>query len=258
MTIIYQPSGRAREYADWAANLFRGCPHQCAYCFAPSMLRMQKYEFHKAAVPRKDIISRLRKSAGEQAEARQVHLCFTCDPYPTVFDYVANGQRAVIADAIAILKHAGHTVQILTKGGTESTQDFDLLDERDEYAATLTLDNNEESRLWEPHAALPGDRIEALDVAASYGITTWASLEPVIFPEQSLAMLEAALDVGISKAKIGPLNYKSRLPQWLSSQVPEDIDWSAFAAKAQEMCGDYGAECYLKNDMRALLEQGAE
>ena len=253
MTIIYQPSGRAAEYADWAANLFRGCPHGCAYCFAPSMLRMQKYEFHKVAIPRKDILARLRKSAESQAESRLVHLCFTCDPYPTIRSGPFPDQRYITRRAIATLKTHGHSVQILTKGGLRSIGDFDLLDEDDEYATTLTLFNDADSRLWEPHAALPIGRLDALVAAHSRGIPTWASLEPVIFPEQSLAMLERALEAGISKAKIGPLNYKGRLPKWLSSQVPDDIDWAAFVATAQEMCSDYGAECYLKNDMHALL-----
>jgi len=253
MSVIYQPSGRAREYADWACNLFRGCPHGCAYCFAPSVLRMKKYDFHKGAVPKKDILKRLDASASSQEESRLVHLCFTCDPYPRAIGSLSPDTHKITRTAIDMLKHYGHSVQILTKGGMESTADVIYLDERDEYAATLTLDNDEESRLWEPFAAFPGDRIEALNVATSFGVTTWASLEPVIFPEQSLMLLGRALEVGISKAKIGPLNYIGRLPKWLVASLPEHIDWSAFVAKAREMCRDYGAECILKNDLKVLI-----
>ena len=34
--LIYEPSGRAREYAPLALNLYNGCPHGCTYCYAPA------------------------------------------------------------------------------------------------------------------------------------------------------------------------------------------------------------------------------
>ena len=35
--IIYRPSGAAQEYAPFAANLYLGCSHGCAYCYAARM-----------------------------------------------------------------------------------------------------------------------------------------------------------------------------------------------------------------------------
>lgn len=255
MSIIYQPSGRAAEYADWACNLFKGCPHQCAYCFAPSVLRMSKYEFHQGARERKDLLKRLQSDAANLHNRERIHLCFTTDPYPLIRSYPPPDQRSITREAIQILKREGLGVQILTKGGMESTSDLDLLDGSDEYATTLTLDNDEESRLWEPHAALPNDRLEALYYAVSYGVTAWASLEPVIYPEQSLYMLERALETGISKVKVGPLNYKGRLPKWLRDQVPEleAADWRDFANEVRLQCRRWSVECILKNDLKALI-----
>ncbi len=261
MSVIYQPSGRAREYAEWACNLFRGCPHQCKYCFAPDVLRrtgITRYEFHKRAVPRKNILDQLRKCAASQPERRMVHLCFTCDPYPRATGSLSPETHHITRSAIYILKDNDHGVQILTKGGMASTADLHLLDEHDEYATTLTLDNEAESRLWEPFAALPSDRIDALNYATSTGVTTWASIEPVIFPSQSLHLLEAALMVGVSKVKIGPLNYKERLPKWLQASLPEHIDWRAFVASAREMCRGWGAECILKNDLKKLIGESVD
>ena len=31
--IIYQPAGRAQEYAKWAANFYNGCSGRCTYCY---------------------------------------------------------------------------------------------------------------------------------------------------------------------------------------------------------------------------------
>ena len=38
MKPIYQPKGAAREYGDYALNIYTGCPHRCYYCFAPNVL----------------------------------------------------------------------------------------------------------------------------------------------------------------------------------------------------------------------------
>jgi DNA repair photolyase len=258
MSVIYQPAGRAREYAEWACNLFRGCPHACAYCYVPDVLRrtgITRYEFHREAVPRNNILRQLELDA-QKMSPRMVHLCFTCDPYPTVRSYPPPDQRTITRQAIHILKDAGHRVQILTKGGMDSISDLDLLDDGDEYATTLTFIDENDSRLWEPGAALPQDRLDALWTAQKHGIEPWASLEPVIYPEQSLDLLYAVIQLGVSKVKVGPLNYKNKLPKWLADTVPTDIDWSEFAATVQAACDRAGVECILKEDMKKLAGLG--
>ena len=47
MKPIYEPKGKAKEYGDYAINIYTGCPHECFYCFAPSVLRKVKDDFHK-------------------------------------------------------------------------------------------------------------------------------------------------------------------------------------------------------------------
>ena len=81
--IIYEPTGRALEYSLLAANLYRGCPHGCRYCYAPGALHVSREAFHGAACPRPGMLEALqhdaRKISGDQ---RRILLCFTCDPYP--------------------------------------------------------------------------------------------------------------------------------------------------------------------------------
>jgi len=209
-----------------------------------------RYEFHKEAVPRKNILKQLECDAARM-DPVMVHLCFTCDPYPYPNAVDSGDPWLVTHNAVTILKEHGHSVQILSKGGMAAQYDFDLLGPGDEYAATLTFSKNADSRLWEPHAALPVERIEALRIAKGTGITTWASLEPVIYPDQSLQMLTHALEAGVSKVKVGPLNYKDKLPRWLADTVP-DVDWRAFADKVQSQCDAFGVECILKDDLKKL------
>ena len=39
---IYAPKGQALEYAPLAANPYRGCGHKCAYCYVPTVIKMDR------------------------------------------------------------------------------------------------------------------------------------------------------------------------------------------------------------------------
>jgi len=260
--VIYRPKGRAGEYADWACNPYRGCPHGCAYCFSPDVLRrtgITRYQFRRDLEIRKNIVARVQRDLKKVPEEIMVHLSFTCDPYPNysvlgaaqVMNFV---RQHVTRNVIQAIKDTGRNTQILTKGRTEhAIGDLDLLDEHDQFGVTLTLDNVDDSRLWEPHAASPQERIVNLEWAHRFGIFTWVSLEPIIYPEQSLHVLEMALSkVPIDLVKAGPLNYKERLPRWLASTIP-DVDWKKFVLDLERLCQEGGTELYLKDDLKALL-----
>lgn len=42
MKPLYVPKGKAKEYGDYAVNIYTGCPHRCYYCFAPNVLHRDK------------------------------------------------------------------------------------------------------------------------------------------------------------------------------------------------------------------------
>ena len=56
MKPIYIPKGKAKEYGDYAINIYTGCPHRCYYCFAPSVLHRDREAFHGHIEPRPGII----------------------------------------------------------------------------------------------------------------------------------------------------------------------------------------------------------
>ncbi len=163
MAVIYQPAGRAREYADWACNLYRGCSHGCIYCYAPAVLKTSRGDF-AASKPRANILEELTKDVKKLKTPTEIHLCFTCDPYQP------EEETALITrQALGIIKGGGHSVRILTKAGSLAQRDFMFLDSRDWFGVTLTCDNPEDSAKWEPKAAMPHERIMNLAAAKLLG-----------------------------------------------------------------------------------------
>jgi len=193
--ILYTPSGRAGAYANggYAANIFKGCTHGCKYCYVPDFLKMnreQRKAFKEKVPPAPDVLERITKDLKKLGKLPEpVFLCFTCDPYPSYpVDSVGN---MYTRDIIEIILNSDNAVNILTKAGTRATRDFDIIetDRRCKIGATLTFFDEALSREWEPEASAPINRVEMLRIAKAHGITTWASIEPVIVPSESLKII---------------------------------------------------------------------
>lgn len=229
MKPIYEPKGKAKEYGDCAINIYTGCPHECFYCFAPSVLRKVKDDFHKCVEPRKNIVEEVKKQIErEHITGKLIHLCFTCDPYPCGYDTTPT------KEIIKAIKESGNNVQILTKG--DGSRDFDLLDENDWYGITLDGIGNGRNPFWK-------SRVDALAEAHSKGINTWVSFEPVTNERQFFIELQL-VSLMVDRVKIGKLNYH-----------PSDIDWKSFGEKAEALCKSLGIDYYIKDGLRAEMNK---
>jgi len=238
MSIIYQPSGRAREYCQLAANLYKGCGHGCKYCYAPAAIRADRDKFYRNPEPRKDVINLLEKDAGKFQTRGPVLLCFTCDPYQPI-----EGECEVTKQAIRLLRSNGISLEILTKGGKRAERDLHMLGAGDKIGSTLTLINNADSLEWEPGAALPAERFAMLKKAHEMGISTWASLEPVIDPEQTLEIIRQTHEY-VDLFKVGTMNHHPH---------SKTIDWHKFAKQAVALLEKLNCSYYIKQDLRAYL-----
>lgn len=242
--VIYETKGKAREYCELSANLYRGCSHGCVYCYAPSATYRQREDFYNNVTPRNNILKQLEKDAVElqrSGETRSVLLSFTTDPYQKL-----DVKEKLTRNAIKILHSHNLKVTILTKGGRRSERDFDLLSSRPElssYGVTLVFSDESLRQEIEPGAAPTQERITALEVAHCLGIHTWASFEPVWTAEQSLELMKEAIDY-IDLFKIGKLNYH---PQ---SKL---VDWKQFAHDAIKLMKDNNKNYYIKDDLRKFL-----
>ena len=239
MKPIYIPSGKAKEYGDYAINIYTGCPHRCYYCFAPSVLRKDREAFHSCVEPRKDIYkATMAQIDKEHITGKTIHLCFTCDPYPVGVDSIMT--RGIIK----LLKNAGNHVQILTKNGIGAQRDFDLLDENDWFGVTYAGYKTSPvvPPIEEPNAGWPIDRFRALVLAKSKGIKTWVSCEPVFDAESIYRLIETGAYIDLFK--IGKLNYH-----------PSNVDWARFGQVAEERCKEYGRNYYIKDSLRREMEK---
>ncbi len=238
--VIYQPRGAALEYSPLAANLYKGCPHRCKYCYAPNCLRRNREEYGQAYGPREKVLDKIQRDLIDmkaERDNRKVLFCFTCDPYPGEYD-----DNVYTQHALELFKAYNQPFQLLTKGGMKAARDFHLYKKTDDFAVTLTLLDEAQSLEWEPGAAVPKERIASLRKAKEKGIKTWVSFEPVLDPEQVYKLYELT-EGFVDLYKIGKLNH-----------YKNDTDWRAFGLAMIEKCERDGKEYIIKDALAAYLK----
>jgi len=238
LTQIYEPKGRAREYSPLAFNIYGRCAHECLYCYASRMTGQ------RSCAPRWGAIGKLTAEVSRAREGlfpfrieKQCLLSFLCDPYPPEeMEHEATKTVLRLLAGIA-------PVAVLTKGGDRALRDLDLYAEFAspvKVGATLTFQDSDKSSKWEPKAGSPQSRVQMLAAFHDAGVKTFASFEPVIEPDESLAIMETALPY-LDEIKIG---------KWNHDQRANATDWHSFLSRALALARPTGVAIYVKDDLR--------
>ncbi len=257
MRIIYEPRGRALEYAPLAASGYRYCNHGCRYCFNPLALHCTPEDFRKPS-PRKGVLEAFEKDCRELAAAndqREILLSFSTDPYNELED-----QYHITRGMIKLLNQYGLHYTTLTKG-KRPLRDIDLLLQRPDlcrFGTTLTFRVDKDQQLWEPGAASWRERVDALYQSHEAGIRTWVSMEPVIYPIQTTDLISTVAGL-VDEFRIGKFNHSgSKALQEFMASIgyipPTDGELVKFVKNAKILLDGYRCRYIFKKDLHPYLK----
>lgn len=242
MPAIYEPQGAAREYSPLALNYVRGCDHGCVYCYVPLMMKRFDAGYVHSNVYmkeedklKKEILSSCKKHKDSE---KQVFLSFTTDPYSHF-----NNETKFTRWVLERLLEYNIPVSILSKGGKNVLQDLDVIKrfgKNAQVGGSLTFTNDKDSLKWEKNGALPKERFETLRILHNEGVRTWASMEPVIYPEQSLEIMELTSSY-VDAYKIGKLNHFKK--------HQDKFDWEKFLCDSVAIMRKHNKPFYIKKDL---------
>lgn len=242
MAAIYEPSGAAREYSPLAMNYIKGCDHGCVYCYVPKLMkRFDKGYVHSNVYIKeeKTLLKEIEASCRKHANSpKQVFLSFLTDPYSSF-----NDETKLTRRVLELLLKYKIPVSLLSKGGLRMLADLDIIMDfgpNIQVGASLTFTNVNDALKWEKGAAIPEERFEALRLFHNNGIRTWASMEPVIFPDQSLEIMEITHSF-IDAYKIGKLNHFPK------HEVR--FDWPQFIRDSVSIMRKHNKQFYIKKDL---------
>jgi DNA repair photolyase len=246
MGVIYHPKGPAQEYAHAAINIYKGCTHRCAYCYAPAMLYRPKEIYFRDPDPKKDIVERVRQEADAWARKAcppvnmlhpEILISFIGDPYQP-----AETELGLTRSIIKILIERNLQFSILTKGGHRAVRDFDLLSKYPHcrFGTSLSFFSHQDAGLFEPGAADVMDRVATMAKAKDMGIETWVSLEPVIIPQQAIQLVKLIPSI-VDFWAVGKINHNKRLEAM--------VDWPKFLIDIEQALREVGASYYIKTSL---------
>lgn len=241
--VVYEPAGKAAEYAGLAATLYETCPHGCRYCFVPGLPHMVERgwsaaEFHTPAVARRDVVARLERDlAGPYLAGRRgepILFCFACDPFPAVLASVAD---EVTEAALARCADAGQAVTLLTKRPHSAALLLgQMLRERRwrdvvrgwTLAATVTTMDQREASAAEPLADTVGMRLWGLREAQDMGLARWVSAEPCESPAVARDVVLGVAGI-VDEVRVGRLHH--------GGGDPDAAGWRKFREWAERASG---------------------
>ena len=241
LKILSLPQGNAEEYGRWSVNPYKGCSHNCTYCYLKkgvwkkglggdtaelkSGVVNEEHAYHLAMA---DII----EHRDEIIRDGGLFMTFTSDPCAEqtykLFFHISESAREMDIPVTMLTKAGPYYLRmfcdstidancILNSVRTKEQEQHDYLNRCKEKASLLavgfTLTGHDE---LEPNAISNEERIERIDFLAHHcplaeKCHLWASIEPVIDFPSSLDMIYQALNAGCQHFKIGLLTNNTRV-----------------------------------------------
>lgn len=179
--VIYNPSGKAKEYSYWAANFYNGCSHGCTYCYLKKgrgkaifggdepTLKKQLIDSEKAF----DIFKVEAIKNISELKEHGLFFSFTTDP-------LLKETIELTILATEFCNHNDIPVKVLSKSHEGILNYIDAIENislnKNLIAIGVTLTGCDE---LEPKASKNYDRIIAICMAKMRGFKTFASIEPI-------------------------------------------------------------------------------
>lgn len=252
---IYSTKGAAREYGRIGCNFYKGCPHECSYCYlkrgAPSKhlggnVAQLKKCFKDEADAARILCKELDKHL-EQCQRYGIFLSFSTDP-------LILNTRELTGIAITEALVRDIPVWILTKDASfiydeEFMKYIDIINNiyRDRIHFGFTLTGRDD---MEPHASTNLDRINAMRWMNIKGFSTFASIEPVIDWRHARMMVECSLEYCD--------HYKIGLRSGVKKDYYNVLESGLYISDITKMITDAGKTVYLKESTRKLLRRNFE
>jgi len=162
---------------DYALNPYRGCTHDCIYCYAPSILKYKGDDKWGEFVEVKRNMPRVlaRELRGTRRRG-VIGIGTVTDPYQP-----AEEKYEVTRNCLNVLLDKGFPVNIQTKSALV-LRDLDILKKLPicDVGFTITSIDDEVVLKYEPGSSPFEEKLEAIRRLSKSGIGTWVFLGPIM------------------------------------------------------------------------------
>ncbi len=215
----------------WTINPYRGCSHQCVYCFARATHRYLDFDagddFDRQLVVKVNAPDVVRAEVGRRSWRRElVALGTNTDPYQR-----AEGRYALMPGIIRALGESATPISILTKG-TLLRRDLPLLSEAAEHVAvdiamSIAVFDDELQAAVEPGTPSTEARLATVRQAVERGFRVTVFLMPIMpwltdSPEQLEHAVERIAASGATRVVFGALHLRPGAKEWFLAWIARE------------------------------------
>ena len=223
MTSAFDQDRQGTGTGEWSEknfNIGKGCSCDCLYCYARWMAMFYKR------------IRNHEEWVYERYTDNAFKAHFPLEPGVIMFPSTHNLSMFYLQRALPVLKSmlaAGNHVLIVTKPELEVIRVLvgNLSRYRDQILFRFTIGSLDEglTRLWEPGASAPCERLEALSYAYAAGYQTSISIEPMLVGvEDALKVVEAVSSCVTETVWIGKMKCIKRRVIICTVEIREAVE----------------------------------
>lgn len=200
---------------DYSLNPYVGCQHNCAYCYAPNVLRIDRKEWLENIGVKLNIPTVLSKELKKKKNGT-IGISTVTDPYQPI-----EKKYKLTRFCLEQIKKYDFPIQIQTKSSIVK-RDIDIISEVSnvELMVSIATLNNEERRILEPHSSSIKERIEILSIFSEIGIKTsvfFGPIYPTIQEDDLIKTLETFIDYNVREIMLDKLHLKKGI--WSNIQT---------------------------------------
>jgi len=205
---------------DYSLNPYMGCEHNCAYCYAPNVLKISREKWEKFVDVKVNIPLILSKEL-KRRKTGVVGISTVTDPYQPV----EKNFKLTRYCLEQLLKH-DFPINVQTKSSLV-IRDIDIISNFSdaEVMVSIATLNDNERQLLEPHSSSIEERLDILRKYAEIGVKTsvfFGPVYPTIQNEELTKILNVFVDSGVSEIMIDNFHMKTGIWESIESALEKN------------------------------------
>lgn len=205
---------------DYSLNPYRGCQHNCIYCYVPNVLRIKRIDWGSFV----DVKTNIPVVLSDELRKKKpgvVALSTVTDPYQPI-----EKKYKVTRYCLEQLLRYDFPICIQTKSSL-IMRDIDIISSFSNIDVMMSIAtfNDDERKILEPYSSPIKERLNILKNFSDEGVKTsvfFGPIYPTINKEEIPVIIDAFIDVGVSEIMIDCFNLKPGISENLKKNIQKD------------------------------------
>jgi len=207
---------------DYSLNPYRGCEHNCAYCYAPNVLKINRQKWGDFVDVKINIPLILSKEL-KMRKPGVVGISTVTDPYQPI-----EKKFKITRYCLEQLLKYDYPINIQTKSSVV-VRDIDLISKfsnAEVMVSIATIDDNER-QILEPYSSSIEERLDILRKFSNAGVRVsvfFGPMYPTIEDEEITEILQIFTDCGASEIMIDKFHIRAGVMESIESALSKNPD----------------------------------